>query len=210
MAQTRAQKAAAKAKALKQAALAAPSNEAAADSAPVVAAPAIDKSKKVAGAAQSTVFVASKVPRGLYLQLFEFVTMDVKVLGGGVDKRVQPMRLPEKVRIRPAILAPGLTPAYLMVDGFSITDGVPADFWRKWMEQNEKLEIVESGLIRGFDTQAEAIAYAKEHAGMRTGLEPLSQEGDPRVQTSMNENLGDIEIDSDTPRPKGHGQASKF
>jgi hypothetical protein len=58
------------------------------------------------------------------------------------------------------------------------------------------------GILRAFDTEAEAIAYAKEHRELRTGLEPLNQDGDPRVATSMNSNVGDVDIDDETPRPK--------
>lgn len=202
MARTRAQKAAdaAKAAAAARKAEATPTETAAGTA--TVEAPTIDKSKKVAGEAQSTVFVVSKMPRGLYLQLFEFVEQNVPVMGGGTQLRRMPMRMPEKIRIKPAVLGFGLIPAYPMESGFSITRGVPANFWRKWLEQNPKLEIVEKGLIAGFDTEEDARAYCREYAELRTGLEPLLQDKDPRIQTSMNANVGDVEIDDETPRPK--------
>lgn len=201
MAQTRAQKAAAKA-AAKAAERAANPNPAAASAAPEVQAPVIDKSKKVAGAAQSTVFVVSRVTRGLYLQLFSFVEQQVPVMGGGTQLRRMPMRMPDKVRIKPTTLGFGLIPNYPIVDGWSITEGVPSDFWRKWIEQNPELDIVKEGMIAAFETEADARAYAKERPFQRTGLEPLSQEKDPRIQTANNQNVSDVDIDDETPRPK--------
>jgi len=197
----KAQKAAAAAKAARKAA-ATPSTPEASSAAAPVAAPTIDKSAEVAGAAQSTVFVVSKLPRGIYLQLFSFVDQQVQVMGGGTRTQRLPMRMPEKVRIRPAVLGFGLIPAYPIIDGWSITRDVPADFWRKWVEQNPGLDIVQKGLIAGFDTEAEAMSYARERGDMRTGLEPLAQDKDPRVMTTNNQNVGDVEIDDETPRPK--------
>lgn len=204
MAQSRAQKAAAKAKekASQRAAEGGTESPIAAGAAGGVTAPAIDKSKKVAGAAQSTVFVVSRVTRGLYLQLFTIVEQKVRVMGGGMDVQKMPMRLPEKVRIKPTTLGHGLIPNYPIVDGWSITEGVPSDFWRKWLEQNPELDIVKSGMIAAFDSEVDARRYAKDRPFMRTGLEPLAQEKDPRVATSNHANVGDIDIDSETPRPK--------
>lgn len=209
MAQTRAQKAAAAAKAAKAAQKAAstttPEAAAAAANASVPAsgasAPTIHKPDKVAGENQSVVFIASKIPRGLYLDIFQRVEQVVPTKGG-FEKQVSQMRTPDRIRVKPAILAPGLTPTYPIVSGFSITRGVPAAHWRSWVEQNPNYEPYTMGLIRAFDSEADAIAYANEYEGMRTGLEPLNQEKDDRVMTSNNQNLTDVEIDSETPRPK--------
>lgn len=201
MAQSRAQKAASKA-AAKKADRSNHTNTAAGAAPETVTAPTIDKSKKTAGENQSVVFVASKITRGLYLDIFQPTEMTRRVVGGGVEKFTQQMRLPERIRIKPAILAFGLIPNYPIVDGFSITRDVPANHWRKFVEQNPNYEPLTSGTLRAFDTEADAIAYAKEHKELRTGLEPLSQDGDPRIQTSNNNNVGDVEIDDETPRPK--------
>lgn len=204
MALTEAQKAA-KAKASAAARKAAKNTTTATDTAApaaAVAAPTIDKSKKIAGAAQSTVFVASKIERGIYLQLFAPVTQQRRLLGGGMDKEVVQMRQPQQYRIKPTLLGPGLIPNYPIIDGFSITKDIPSQFWREWVEQNKQFEPYTMGLIRAFDTEADAMAYAREYAGLRTGREALAQDRDPRIQTSNNANVSDVEIDSETPRPK--------
>lgn len=204
MAQTRAQKAAARAadKAKQRAADGGITSTPTASAAAGVAAPVIDKSKKGAGANQSVVFVASKITRGLYLDIFQPVQMSRRVVGGGVENYTQQMRLPDRIRIKPAVLGFGLMPNYPIVDGFSITRDVPADHWRKFVEQNSNYEPLTSGILAAFDTEADAIAYAREHKELRTGLEPLAQDADPRVQTSNNANIGDVDIDDETPRPK--------
>lgn len=208
MAQTRAQKAAAAAKAAKAARKAAPETPEAAAAAAnasvpasTAAAPTIHKPDKVAGENQSVVFIASKIPRGLYLDIFKRVEQVVPTKGG-FEKQVSQMRTPDRIRVKPAVLAAGLTPTYPIVSGFSITRGVPAAHWRAWVEQNPQYEPYTMGLVRAFDSEADAIAYANEYEGMRTGLEPLNQDKDDRVMTSNSQNVGDVEIDSETPRPK--------
>lgn len=201
MAQSRAQKAAAKA-AAKRAASTTITTQPAAGAAPEVAAPTVKKTGKTAGANRKTVFVASKITRGLYLDVFNPVEMTRRVVGGGVEKFTQMMRMPERVRIKPAVVGFGLLPNYPIIDGFSITRDVPADHWRKFVEQNSNYEPLTTGILAAFDTEADAIAYAKEHKELRTGLEPLDQSGDKRVQTSNNQNVGDVDIDDETPRPK--------
>lgn len=159
-------------------------------------APAIHKPGKIAGEHTSTVFVVSKMPRGLYLQLHEFINQDVRVVGGGVEKRLMAVRSSgEKVRIKPAVLAFGLIPNFPINNGFSITADVPSAFWREYVQQNPKLELITSGMLAAFDTMADAMAYTNEYGKLRTGLEPLSQDGDPRIDQANNPNLGDIEVD---------------
>lgn len=198
MALTAKQKADRAAKAAKNSAApaAAPSIEqlaAAAGAAPE--APTIRKSDRVAGANQSTVFVACKMPRGLYLQTHSFINQDVRVMGGGIEKRQVAVRNPEKFRIKPAVLQFGLIPNFPIVNGFSITREVPSALWRQWMQENQNLQLVTEGLIAGFDTESDAIAYANEYGKLRTGLEPIDPAGDPRVEAVNNPNLHDVEVD---------------
>lgn len=158
-------------------------------------APAIHKPGKIAGEHTSTVFVVSKMPRGLYLQTHSFIDQDVRVMGGGVEKRKVAVRNPGKFRIKPSVLEFGLIPNFPIVNGFSITRDVPSQLWRDYVQQNSQLELITSGLLAGFDTEADAIAYCNEYAALRTGLEPINPAGDPRIDQVNNPNLGDVEID---------------
>lgn len=158
-------------------------------------APTIRKSGDIAGENQSTVFVASKMPRGLYLQTHSFINQDVRVMGGGVEKRQVAVRNPEKFRIKPAVLAFGLIPNFPIVNGFSITKDVPSQLWRDFVQQNPNLELLTTGMLAGFNSEADAIAYANEYGKLRTGLEPIDPAGDARIEQVNNPNLGDVEID---------------
>jgi hypothetical protein len=147
------------------------------------------------------VVVVCKMPRGVYLQHTQFIDQDVRVSGGGVEKRKIPMRVGPQVRLKPAVLPFGMMPNYPIICGFSLTRDIDAEFWRTYAEQNSQLELITSGLMKAFDTEADATAYCNEFEKLRHGLEPLAQEKDPRVEPENNPNLTNIEIDSDSDVP---------
>lgn len=153
--------------------------------------------KALAGGGR-TVTVVCKMPRGIYLQLHEKVMQDVRVMGGGIEKREVSMAVGDQVRLRPSVLPFGAIPNYPIVMGFSFTD-VEANFWNKWYEQNPKFGMLESGLLCAFDNAADATGYCKEYASLKHGLEPLAQKDDPRVDASNNPNVSNIDIDTDAP-----------
>lgn len=69
-----------------------------------------------------------------------------------------------------------------LAGGFGLTHGIPADFFRQWMEQNKDTDLVKNGLVFCMATEADARAKAKERAkDVVSGLEPLAQKGDPRA-----------------------------
>jgi hypothetical protein len=164
-----------------------------------IRAPATHEKKVTVG--DRTVSVVCKLPRGLYLQLTKFVEQDVKVMGGGVEKRKVPMRVGEMVRLKPTSLPFGAIPNYPIVSGFSITNDVDANFWNSYYQQNRNLEMITSGLLCAFDNETEARAYCREYGSLRTGLEPIDPKGDIRVEKENNPNLSDIEIDTGTDVP---------
>jgi hypothetical protein len=184
-------RAAAKNTASKNAPATAPSTE-------KVAAPAIkdNAGQKLGG---RTVVVACKMPRGLMLQLTQFINQDTRVMGGGVEKRQVPMRVGDQVRLKPAILPFGAIPNYPIVCGFSLTRDIDANFWREYAEQNKNLTMITEGLLAAFDTEADANAYCREYEAKRTGFEPLAHRGDPRVEQTFNPNVSNIDIDTDQP-----------
>lgn len=192
---TKAQKAAAAAKRAAGKTTTTTTNDAPASAA---TAPAVHDHKP-AGTNTRTVFVVCKMPRGLYLQLHEKISQDQRVMGGGLEKRDVHMRVGEKIRLKPAILPFGAIPNYPIVEGFSITRDVPSEFWRRWMEQNPKFDMLEAGLLRAFDTEQDAVAYCREFGKLQHGLEPLNPVKDPRVEASTNPNVSDVGIDTDSP-----------
>lgn len=199
MALTKAQKAAA---AAATAAAAANKTTAAAEGG-AVEAPTVREAKGTGGVKETSrsVVVVCKMPRGLYLDLHQPVQQDQRIMGGGVEKRTINMRMPERVRLKPAVLPFGAIPNYPIVEGFSLTRDVDANFWRKYSEQNKGLQMITEGLLRGFDTEADAIAYCREYAALKHGIEPLDVDGkkpDPRIEQANSPNLTDIETDTDS------------
>lgn len=165
-------------------------------------APYVHETKGTGGvkATSRTVCVVCKMPRGLLLQLHQALTQDQRVMGGGIEKRQVSMRVGETVRLKPAVLPFGAIPNYPIVEGFSLTRDVDANFWRQYAEQNPKFSMIEEGLLRAFDTEADATAYCREFAKLRHGLEPLDVHGakmDPRIEQAFNPNLTDVETDTD-------------
>lgn len=154
-----------------------------------------------AGDNTRTVVVVCKMPRGLLLQHTEKVKQDVRVMGGGIEKRDVAMRIGEPVRLRPCVLPYGTVPNYPIVEGFSLTH-VDANFWRTWYEQNPNFSMLTEGLLCAFDTQADATAYCKEYAKLNHGLEPLKQSGDPRTEQPNHPNVTDLDIDTDAPKAR--------
>lgn len=167
---------------------------------PKIKAPVVHEIKLPGGG--RTVFVACKSPRGLYLQITEWIDQDVRVMGGGIETRKVSMRVGDPVRLRPTVLPFGTVPNYPIVSGFSLTE-IDAEFWKRWYELNKNFSMLEAGLLCAFDKEADARAYAREYAALKHGLEPMGQQGDPRTEQPTSENLTDLDIDTDAPKGKG-------
>jgi hypothetical protein len=168
----------------------------------------VEKPKK-----SGTVTVACKIPSGLVLQLqhkmkrpmptgrgFEndFQMIDVNVFGG-----------PRYNIFGPAIPAMGGVPdGYIMPKmiegGYALTEGIPADFWGTWLEQNEKADYVIGKMIFAYQGNDNAKAAAREGEKRTSGLEPLSREVnakgqmvDRRIPKPLTSSLGRIAFDSE-------------
>lgn len=163
---------------------------------PKIRAPATKEKKD--GVGDRTVVVVCKMPRGMYLQLHEIIDQQVNLSNGGTQIRKMPMRIGEQVRLKPAVLPFGAIPNYPIVDGFSLTRDVDANFWNQYYQQNSNLEMILSGLLCAFDNEIEATAYCREYGKLKHGLEPLAHQKDPRIGTSDSPNVTDIEIDTDS------------
>jgi hypothetical protein len=140
-----------------------------------------------------TVTVACKHPPGLTLRLFETREVTVPVLGGGLrtEKRADP--IPGKVI---EIYGPqkvfGEEPKCLVVAGYALTPNVPIEDWKLWKEQNADSHLLKNKLLFAYESPERAQAAAKEHAKVKSGLEPLdmsmktvrSADGSPRMVAS--------------------------
>lgn len=163
---------------------------------PKMRAPAVKEKKASVG--DRTVVVVCKMPRGLFLQLHEPIEQQVNLSNGGTQMRKAQMRIGDPVRLKPSVLPFGAIPNYPIVEGFSLTRDVDANFWNQYYQQNKNLEMIQSGLLCAFDNEADATAYCREQAKLKHGLEPLAHADDPRIGKSDSPNVTDIEIDTDS------------
>lgn len=143
----------------------------------------------------STVTVACKIPHGIIMQLCK-ETKVVEDTQAGPRERTRFDRVGERVFIRgnsyPVSPAPGFPERGPQAGGFALTYDVDAEFWAEWLKQNSRSPMVKNGLIFATPTTERTTAQALEHKTLRSGLEPLSMEGDPRVPRPSNAAVGAI------------------
>ena len=159
---------------------------------------------KALPASARTVCVACKVPTGIALQLQK---QELRI--------VDTPKGPEKVAFwvkqgkiyyahgpaYPINPPPGYPRAPLIVGGYALTPGIPAEHWEQWLEQNKLADYVvppdgaEHGMVFAYATLDDTAAAAGEQEKLLSGLEPLSTEVDKEGRLK----------DPRAPRPLGHG-----
>lgn len=127
-----------------------------------------------------TVTVACKLPHGLRLRIQAERETTVPVMGGGMQSVKQWVPTGDEVVLKGVAHEFGKSPnAPIAEGGFALTTGVNAEFFAKWMEQNKETEIVRQGLVFASGDAASVSDQAKDHAEVRSGLEPLDPENLP-------------------------------
>lgn len=154
-----------------------------------VAAPAIryDEMERIRRGPK-TVTVACKLPSGMILRLFRPEMRLEPVVGGGSREVKVYHPLPDTVIINGnAVPQNGQAPAFTILnahrrgDGFGLTYNVSADFWYQWLEANKDAQYVKEGLIWAYADQDSVNDKAKDLDAVKSGLEPLNPDGDPRA-----------------------------
>ena len=68
-----------------------------------------------------------------------------------------------------------------MVGGYALTPNVSAEFWAEWQKQNADSPFLEHGLLLGVPTLDDARTEGASRDALRSGLEPMAPDGDPRA-----------------------------
>jgi hypothetical protein len=146
----------------------------------------------------STVWIGLKLPRGLKLTLGSMVTVDRPTFGGGVKptKTYMPDPTRGEVRLKGYATAFGKIPNYTIIGDFGLTE-VDRDWWEEWKSLNPGFEMLKNGLIFEHGEKASVEAYALENKDLKCGLEPMDPAGDERGEKAPNDNLSDVEPDTD-------------
>lgn len=155
-------------------------------------APAVQVSKS-----GKTVTVGCKIPTGLKLQLFRKVQWPEETRGGTI-MRDRWDRYGAHVIVRGPAVPTGTAPKgyrrpAAIVGGYGITPNVDADFMREWMQQNAQNPVVVSGMIFVQNDNASAVDQSKDQRELRSGLEPIVPDNDPRIPKPVDGNVGSIE-----------------
>ena len=121
----------------------------------------------------STVVVACKMPHGLIIRDHVKTTVKDPILGGGF--RPSDVWRPVGPRIR--IKGPQVPALFIrmveVVGGYAITERVPADVFRRWIDWNKDSSAVVNNLIYGHENGDRVRDWAREHERVKSGLEPL-------------------------------------
>ena len=91
-----------------------------------------------------------------------------------------------------------------MAEGYALTPGIPRDFWEKWVEQNRRSPMVESGMLFAHGSAVDVKAHAVDHRTDVSGIDPIQREKvngvdtitDPRMARSTNQNVVGVQAGS--------------
>lgn len=120
----------------------------------------------------TTVTVACKIPNGLALRVMEPYTENELVMGGGTREVTKHREIGEPVMIKGNAVREKMPPI-ITHGGYSLTTGVPADFWEKWFEQNKETALVRNNLIYAMPREDSAAAKGREMEEVKSGQERL-------------------------------------
>ncbi len=129
--------------------------------------------------AANTVTVACKLPHGLMLEVH-----GEGVLKGAFDRAkdnpkdgVTALPPGERIHVKGFARPVGVDlseDAPQVVGGFALTQGVPADFWAKWLAENKDASFVKAGLIFAHEKAGSVIGEAREKKAIRSGFEGMN------------------------------------
>lgn len=140
-----------------------------------------------------TVTVACKCPNGLILRIFKMDDFAEPVMGGGFRTVPRATQIGQQVVIRGPAIPWGVVPSFPIVGGYALTEGVPADFWDTWLEQNKDTDMVTNRQIYAEERVTFVKGMAKDQSDIRSGLEPMTPGKDPRNVKPRHMNLTPIE-----------------
>jgi len=133
---------------------------------------------KTSGGAKVT--VACNLPHGVRLRVFKMVKIRELVMGGGSREVETAEPYGAEVLIQGIATEVGKLSRAPIVAGYALTYGVDKDLWDAWLKDNKDSAMVRNHCIMAYEDMNRAQDWAKEHAKVLTGLEPLELENDPR------------------------------
>lgn len=127
-----------------------------------------------------TVTVACKVPNGIVLRLHRLVDV-IEATPDGGRKVKMAQQYGNEYTVHGPARPFGQAPRTTVVGGYALTKGVPADFWNEWLRQNAHSDLVRNNQIHAYHTLDAVKGEAQEKAKVRSGMEPIVPDKDPRI-----------------------------
>lgn len=133
-----------------------------------------------------TVTVALKHPTGIVIQAQVEYENHEPVMGGGTRPVKVWRGAGKQYTLNGNAFQIGDVPNCLIVAGYAMTLAVPKDVWENWLKLHPDHPLVESGLIYANERSSHAEGHAKDGAELRSGLEPIMPNTDPRIDRRRN------------------------
>lgn len=129
----------------------------------------------------SMVTVACKLPNGLWLQLYSMVDSREMTPQGPTTTKIA-RKTGEPIKLNGCALKFGQVPEFPMPGGYALTQ-VPAEFWQKWLHDNEDADVVKNRLVFAADSTEKVTgqALAQHTEKVRSGMEPIDPRKPPPV-----------------------------
>lgn len=158
-----------------------------------------DKQNEKALTSRNTVTVACKLPHGLVIRDFKPTQTFENVMGGGQREVVVYRPVGPQIRLKGPVVPRQFIRAVEVIGGYAITEGIDGKVFANWLDANKDAPYIVNKLVYGHEDGARVRAWAKEHASVRSGFEPLdvslrSEAGrmvytDPRVRVATDNML---------------------
>jgi hypothetical protein len=133
------------------------------------------------GRGSGTVTVACKLESGIIIHAEREVERQYPVLGGGMRPVKEFERIAgSEITIFGCSAPTGGAGRTRIVAGYALTENVPADVWGRWLATHGDMPAVRNGLLFAYPTTQQAVDAAKDHKGVKSGLEPLNPVKDER------------------------------
>lgn len=155
-------------------------------------------SKVNASSAGAKVVVASRLPMALEMQHCEKRSVQMKNGNNAwvedVYTKVGPIviiagtaypngQIPEGMPVRPE-----------MAGGAALTAGVDAEFFARWLAQNERSPMVMNGLVFAHESIDRVKGIARETKDVQSGLQALNPKSDTRMPKKITGKIGSISV----------------
>lgn len=123
----------------------------------------------------ATVAVGLKLPHGLVLKVYDMVTSNELVMGGGTREVKKAQQVGETYILKGYLTRKKTRkePTPLVIGGYAVTSGIPKDFFDRWLEQNKDSDLVRNNLIFAQTNAERAGDQADEQEELKSGLEAI-------------------------------------